>query len=182
MARSRLVMGWCGVALLTVACGIGSLRFPKNFLWFFESSVSFVPDLFSGFIAALALFPLWRKGELATPFRGALSLAALIPAFYLASVLVNIALGNAGLGILKLPSAWILIVVLLLANINVQRYAELAAIVLLFLVIWNVHSASDVMGFLGFPFFLAAALGLVLVFDQHKIFAEVAGRDFQHKA
>lgn len=175
MKRAGAFSGWIGVALLLLACVIGSLTFPRNFLWFFESSVSFVPDLLSGAIAALALYPLWRKGELAAPFDGLLALVALLPLYYLCAILVNIGLGGSGPGLLKLPLVWLLLLILLLANINFRKYAELSLIVLLFLATWNILEASNAMGKLGFPFLAAALFGIVLTFDQRKIFREVLG-------
>lgn len=105
-----------------------------------------------------------------------MAFAAIIPLFYLVSVLVNIALGGAGFSILKLPSAWILLIILALANLNFAKYAELVMIVLLFLVTWNIHSASEAMGVFGFPFLVASLSGMILAFDQKKIIQEVTGR------
>lgn len=105
-----------------------------------------------------------------------MAFAALVPLFYLVSVLVNIALGGAGFGIFKLPTAWLLLIFLALANLNSAKYAELAMIVLLFLVTWNIHWASEAMGVFGFPFLVASLSGLILVFDQKKIVQEVTGR------
>lgn len=163
------------MASLLSACVIGSLSFPRNFLWFFESSISFVPDLLSGCIAALALYPLWRKGEIAAPFHGLMSTVALLPLFYLSAILVNIGLGGSGPSLLKLPLVWLLLVILVLANINFRRYAELSLIVLLFLATWNVIEANDAMGMFGFPFLAATLFGMVLTFDQKKIFREIVG-------
>jgi hypothetical protein len=182
LGQTRVLLGWLGVASLMIACIIGSLTFPKNFLWFFESSVSFVPDLLSGCIAALALFPIWRKGELAAPFKGIAAFALLIPLFYFVSVLVNIALGGSGFGLLKLPTVWLLLIILAMANLNVAKYAELAIIVLLFLVSWNINSASEAMGLFGFPFLLASLCGLILSFDQKKIISELTGRSVDPQA
>ena len=174
MISSRTLLGWIGVVLLIAACLIGSLTFPTKFFVFFDSSVNFVPDLISGLIAALALYPLWRKGELAAPFHGFISLAALVPLFYLTAVLVNIGLGGAGPGIFKLPTVWVLLILLALANLN-SKYAELSLIVLLFLATWNISAASAAMGHYGFPFLLASLSGLILTFDQRKILQAVIG-------
>lgn len=176
LGQSRRLLGWLGVASLIIACIIGSQTYPKNFLWFFESSVSFVPDLLSGCIAALAINPLWRKGELAAPFHGIAAIALLVPLFYLVSILVNIALGGAGFGVFKLPTVWLLVIILAMANLNLAKYAELAVIVLLFLVSWNIHSASEAMGVFGFLFVLASLCGLILTLDQKKIIREVTGQ------
>ena len=169
---------WFGVISLIIACMIGSLEFPKNFMWFFDSSVSFAPDLLSGLIALLALFPLWKKGELAVPFRGTFAFAAILPLFYLTAVLVNIGLGGAGPSLLKLPVVWLLISILLLANLNRDKYAELSFFVITFLATWNIWHANKAMAGFGFPFLAASVVGVVLVFDKRKIFCEVTGRPF----
>jgi hypothetical protein len=176
--ETKNVTGWLGVGSLVLACAIGGMTFPKNFLWFFESSVTFAPDLLSGLIAALALLPLWRKGDLAAPFHGPVTLIAIIPLFYLCSVLVNIGLGGSGTSLLKLPVVWMLLILLVLANLNIGKYAELAIIVILFLVSWNITTASAAMGVYGFPFLVASLCGVVLTFNQKKIFREVVGKPF----
>jgi hypothetical protein len=169
-------LAWVGLASLIGACIVGSFTYRKNFLWFFETEVSFVPDLLSGIIATFAVLPLWRNGDLAPAFRGLASIIAILPLFYLAAVLANIGLGGSGLAIFKLPTVWLLMLILLLANLNIRKYAELAMIVLVFLASWNVITASQAMGFNGFLFVALSLAGVILIFDQDKLIGEFTGR------
>jgi len=168
-------MGWAGVLCLIGACALGSQNYTDSFLWFWEKNISFLPDLLSGLIAAGALLPLYRKGLLAASFVGVLAFIPLILVFYLSAVLANIGIGGNGWSLLKLPTTALTLFLLILANVNINKYAELALLVLLFLASFSLISASNAMGFSGFVFVSLSVAGILLVFDEKKVMREVLG-------
>jgi len=134
-----------------------------------------LPDFLSGLFAAGALYPLWKQGLLAAPFKGWAAFIPLFLVFYLAAVLANIGLGSNGWTLTKLPIVSLTILLLVLVNINRTKYAGLALLVLIFIASINLITTSKVMGFPGFAFVIFTTAGILFVFDERRILKQIFG-------
>lgn len=167
--RNLLAFGF-----LVVACVIASLTYTISFLWLFTREVSYVPDLTSGLVSILLVLPVVRGDFLYRHRLDALTLSNLALLFYLTAAFVNIGLGGDA-ALLKTPTTFFMLLVVLIANLNSRRYGELAVVALVFFGAVNLSAANEAMGFSGFILACCSALGVLFAVDIEKVTRLVVG-------
>ncbi|MGB5066015.1 MAG: hypothetical protein WBO29_01385 [Albidovulum sp.] len=124
----------------------------------------------------LLVLPVVRGDFLYRHRLDALTLLNLVLLFYLTASFVNIGLGgNAAL--LKTPTTFFMLLVVLIANLNSRRYGELAVVALVFFGAVNLSTANDAMGFGGFILACCSALGVLFAVDIEKATRLVMGTE-----
>lgn len=159
------------LACLAIACAIGSFTYPSTWFWFLPTTQSFFPGLMSGIVALLLLFPVIRGDFLHSHKLDALTVMNLLLVFYLTSVFATMGIQGAGAAsvLAQGPTFIITLLVITMANLNVQRYGELGILTLVVFGGWNIYATSEVMGFWGWLFLASSTVGIISLIDLRKV-------------
>lgn len=161
------------LACLALACAIGSQTYPSSSLVFFTKNHKFLPNLTSGLIALLLLAPVVRGDFLHNHKLNALVALNLLLIFYLTSVFTTMGLQGASWHsfLTSGPTFILTLLVIAMANLNVQRYGELGILALVVFGGANLFSTGKVMGLNGWVFLVASTLGIICMIDLRKVVA-----------
>ena len=161
------------LACLALACAIGSLTYPSSWFWFFTKNHQFLPSLTSGIVALLLLAPIIRGDFLHSHKLDPVAAINLLLIFYLTSVFATMGLQGASWHswLTSGPTFILTLLVIALANLNVQRYGELGILALVVFGGANLFSTGKVMGPSGWLFLLASTLGVICMIDVRKVVA-----------
>ena len=168
-ARRNLFAFGC----LAIACGLGSLTYPSSWFWLFTKNHQFLPSLTSGIVALLLLAPVVRGDFLHSHKLTPLAAINLLLIFYLTSVFATMGLQGASWHsfLTSGPTFILTLLVVAMANLNVQRYGELGILALVVFGGANLFSTGKVMGLNGWIFLLASTIGIICMIDLRKVVA-----------
>jgi hypothetical protein len=156
---------------LALACSLGSLTYPSIWFWFFTKNHQFLPNLTSGIVALLLLAPIVRGDFLHSHKLSPLASINLLLIFYLTSVFTTMGLQGASWHswLTSGPTFILTLLVIVMANLNVQRYGELGILALVVFGGANLFSTGEVMGLNGWIFLLASTIGIICMIDLQKV-------------